>query len=763
MAGVEIRGVPRSRAVRMVAWLAAAASLLALPAAQAAEAAPVKRALALAQVAADTDDEGLARVIVKYRSGSTLAVDGAGTPRHARRLGRQLGLDMEDRHVLGARTQSLRARGIGSAALAAKLAARADVEWAVPVRRKHINAALPNDPYFSAGQTTITPAVGQWYLRAPDSTAVAATNALGAWAITEGSASIVVAVVDTGVRLDHPDLAGKLLPGYDFVSRTSISADGGGADNDPSDPGDWSASSDSCGASNSSWHGTQVAGLVGAATDNGIGIAGTGRSTMVLPVRVLGKCGGFDDDIQAGMRWAGGLSNAGSCTSTSAVSATCNPNPAKVINLSLGSSGSCSAAYRTLISDLNTAGVSVVVASGNDNGLAVNEPANCAGAIAVAGIRHAGTKVGYSNLGPEISLAAPAGNCVNEPPAPCLYPLLTTDNSGTSTPGTNSYSSSGSPSLGTSFASPIVAGTAALMLAANSALTPAQVKSMLKSGARAFPTTGAQEPGTVACRAPSAIEQIECYCTTSTCGAGMLDAQAAVSAAAAAIAAPTAALGASASTVLVGAQLTLSGTGSVAHGGRSIAGYAWVVTSGSSVVNLSSGSGSSVVVTALAAGTATVQLTVTDSAGATGTAGTTITVNAVSPPTASFSASPASPTAGSTATLDAAGSSAFGGRGIAGYQWLVTDGGGIASLAGSTGSTATLNTSAAGTVTVQLTVTDSAGASGSVSQTITVAAAPVVVTPPSTSSGGGGAMGAGWVLGLVAASLALWRSRPGRR
>lgn len=114
---------------------AVAAALLAAPPAQAAEAAPVKRALAATAAAADTDDDGLARVIVKYRSGSTLAVDAAGAPRHAARLGRQLGLDMEDRHVLGSRTQSLRARGIGSAALAAKLAARADVEWAVPVRR----------------------------------------------------------------------------------------------------------------------------------------------------------------------------------------------------------------------------------------------------------------------------------------------------------------------------------------------------------------------------------------------------------------------------------------------------------------------------------------------------------------------------------------------------------------------------------------------------------------------------------------------------
>lgn len=616
---------------------------------------------------------------------------------------------------------------------------------------------MPNDTFFADGQVSGNPAVGQWYLRAPDATAVSAVNALGAWAITEGSASVVVAVLDTGVRLDHPDLAGKLKPGYDFIANTTTAADGGGRDADPSDPGDYNPTSRSgCATSNSSWHGTQVAGLVGAATDNGIGMAGTGRNTMVLPVRVLGRCGGFDDDIQAGMRWAGGLSNTAGCTT---VSATCNPNPARVINLSLGSSGTCSTAYRTLISELNAAGVSVVVAAGNENGLAVDEPANCAGAIAVAGIRHAGTKVGYSSLGPEVALAAPAGNCVNTT-GPCLYPLLTTDNDGTTTPGNNIYSSGSAPSLGTSFASPIVAGTVGLMLAANSGLTPAQVRSMLRDSARAFPTTGAQEPGTVACVAPSATEQIECYCTTSTCGAGMLDARAAVAQAAAAVAAPTAAISATSTAVTVGGQLTLSATGSTANGGRSIASYGWAVTSssGSSVVSLSATSGSSTVLTALGAGTVTLQLTVTDSAGASGTASTTITINAVAPPTASFNVAPASPTAGSAATLDAAGSSAFGGRSIATYLWQITSGAGIASLASATGSTTTLTTTGAGTVTVQLTVTDSTGATGAVSQAITVAAAPVVVS--SSGGGGGGAMGLGWVLGLVAATVLLWRGRP---
>ena len=262
-----------------------------------------------AVAAAADEDPNHARVIVKYRDGSTLArlAASAGRAQHAGRMGVRLALPMLDGRPLGPHSQGLRAQGLSSRQLVARLAAQPDVEWAAVDARRTITGVVPNDPYYGAGQTSITPSVGQWYLRPPDSTTVSAINAEGAWAVSTGSSTVTVAVVDTGVRFDHPDLAGKLWPGYDFVP-SSISSDGNGPDADASDPGDWTTSANTCGAANSSWHGTQVAGLIGAASDNAIGMASVGRNVMVLPVRVLGQCGGFDSDIQAGMLWAGGLS-----------------------------------------------------------------------------------------------------------------------------------------------------------------------------------------------------------------------------------------------------------------------------------------------------------------------------------------------------------------------------------------------------------------------------------------------------------------------
>lgn len=491
-----------------------------------------------------------ARVIVGYRDGAALTAahpwrKGASaadvrraSQQRADALTRRAGVALTTGRAIGQRAQVLMARGIDSATLARRLAADPDVAYAVVDQRRRA-LAVPNDPLFSAGPAvnlqTLTggPEVGQWYLRAPTDLFRSATNAQAAWAKSTGT-GVVVAVLDTGVLANHVDLAGQVLAGYDFVRDVGTANDGDGRDADASDPGDWITAAEdasgpykNCGQGDSSWHGTHVAGIVAAATNNGIGMAGLAHGAKVLPVRVLGKCGGYDSDITAGMLWAAGIEQAGLPGSVT---------PAKVLNLSLGGEGACTAAYQDAIASVTARGVVVVAAAGNSVGRAVGTPANCPGAIAVAGVRHAGSKVGFSDLGPEIAIAAPGGNCVNiEPGTPCLYPLLTTSNSGLTSPaaGGSNYTDSFNISVGTSFATPMVAATAALILSARPDLSPAQVKAALQSSARPFPSTGADngpsDPTPVGvCQPPSSQEQLQCYCVTGLCGAGMLDSAAAL-------------------------------------------------------------------------------------------------------------------------------------------------------------------------------------------------------------------------------------------
>ena len=461
----------------------------------------------------------------------------AAVTARAKSLGARLGVSLRAGRALNAHTQVVNASGISGAALAERLAAEADVEYAVvDQRRTHFEA--PNDPWYAQGPpisgSTGGPAAGQWYLRAPAGEIASSINAIGAWAVTTGSANIVVAVLDSGVRAEHPDLAGRLLPGYDMISSATAANDGSGRDGDASDPGDWVTSEESgsssqfrgCTVEDSSWHGTKTASLIGAASNNGVGMAGVAWGVSLLPVRVIGKCGGFDSDIIAGMQWAAGLPVPGVPN---------NPTPARVINMSLGGKSVCSAAYLDVIDAISTKQdpAVIVAAAGNGVGREVSSPANCPGVIGVAALRHIGTKVGYSNVGPQISISAPGGNCVNlGDSAPCLYPLLAATNTGITTPLASSYTDSFKHSAGTSFSAPLVAGAAALMLSVKPSLTPAEIKTALQSSARAFPSGSAggsaQSGAIAACRAPDSSDQLECYCTTSTCGAGMLDVAAAV-------------------------------------------------------------------------------------------------------------------------------------------------------------------------------------------------------------------------------------------
>jgi serine protease len=587
-----------------------------------------------------------ARVIVKFRDGSSVlrayALSAAATPAQqalslaarAGALGQRHGVAL---HTLGAvaeRVQVVRADGLSASALATRLAADPEVEYAQPDRRMH-RVAVPNDPLFASGGAQ-GPAVGQWYLRAPAGEAVSAINAVGAWGLHTGSPSVVVAVLDTGVRTNHPDLAGKLLTGYDMISDATVANDGSGRDSDPSDPGDWVTQGeinanpslyDGCEVSDSSWHGTQVAGIVAAATGNAVGIAGSGGHVMLLPVRVLGKCFGYTSDIVAGMRWAAGIPIDGVPN---------NPTPAKVINLSLGSGGACSQLEADAVAEVVARGAVVVAAAGNSAGRAAGSPANCPGAIGVAALRHAGSKVGFSDLGPEIAIAAPGGNCVNiGADEPCLYPILTTTNSGAQGPAASIYSDSFNASVGTSFSSPLVAGTAALLYSVKAAITPAQVRAALQASARPFPSSGLPpDPQTgpiPTCQPPGAVDQLQCYCTTSTCGSGMLDADDAVKAVlgSSGMLVPVAALEGGVSPQAAMPASVGSG-GSLVPAGRTIVARRWTLIHGGGAIAALAGptDGETIEFTPSAAGTVTLQLALTDDRGLTTASDLSFTVAA---------------------------------------------------------------------------------------------------------------------------------------
>jgi serine protease len=519
-------------------WAYCAAIALALCFTAAAHAAPI----------APTPEP--AQVIIKLKDQAQVSrpqvLSAQRTQAQAVALGQRARLNLKGGSEVADRTHVITSLGMSSQALADQLALDPNVEYAVPNQRRHAHA-IPNDPRYANGFTGDKgPASGQWYLRAPQDDVQSAINAQAAWDLLQNNTSVVVAVLDTGIRFDHPELTplaqgGNVLPGYDMVTDVAIANDGNERDADAQDPGDWVSAQDlspggslegkGCTLESSTWHGTQTAALVGALANNGIGMAGVGRNVQVLPVRVLGKCGGMDSDIIAGMRWAAGLKVEGVPD---------NPNPARIINLSLGGAGACSKPYIEALQEIAAVGGLVVISAGNDAGGEVTAPANCPGALAVAGLQHTGAKVGFSDLGPEVAISAPAGNCVNISGGPCQYPILTATNAGKTTPIADdaSYTDSENYSAGTSFSAPLVSGTAALMLSVRPDLTPAQLRQLLMSSAKPFPTTGAlsdvpsaqvKQCTPVQANPSGAVTpQLQCYCTTETCGAGMLDAGAAM-------------------------------------------------------------------------------------------------------------------------------------------------------------------------------------------------------------------------------------------
>jgi serine protease len=351
----------------------------------------------------------------------------------------------------------------------------------------------PTDPLF---------ATDQWSMKAAGTGNLGGANFSTAWDRTASGnplkgTGVVVAVLDGGYR-PHADLASNVLSGYDFVSPDNVGVyttanDGNGRDIDAQDPGNWNtAGTVSCPVADSSWHGTHVAGTIAALGNNGLGVIGGAYGANILPVRVLGVCGGYVSDIADGIRWAAGLSVSGVASNTT---------PARVINLSLGGTGTCGTTYQSAITAARDAGAVVLAATGNDySDTTISSPANCSGVIAVTSHMQDGTSPTSANVGSGTTISAP-GTLIQS-----------TSNTGTTTPIADTYISKS----GTSMAVPHVAAAVALIMQAVPGITPDQVSVALTSSARAFPT------GTYC---------VNKYNTVNSCGAGLLDADAAVNAA----------------------------------------------------------------------------------------------------------------------------------------------------------------------------------------------------------------------------------------
>jgi serine protease len=334
---------------------------------------------------------------------------------------------------------------------AARLEERGDVVWAIPNRLRRVDARPPvstNDPLFSRQRNlwdTSAGPRGGYSIQAP-----------ALWRATKGSPSTIVAVIDTGI-VAHPDLAGQLVPGYDFVSSRSRARDGDGRDADPTDRGDWNTSRQ-CpypGSTASSWHGTFVAGQVAAAADNRAGVSGVAPNVKVQPIRALARCGGWDSDILDSITWASGGRVPGVPD---------NPTPAPIVNLSIGGtaqSGSDRArtcrAFNAVAKAGRARGSVFIAAAGNESADANRSiPASCSEYISVGAISRKGFSAVYSNIGSTVDLSAPGGDTTVDGRSDAIISL-----------GNSGRRRAGSPAYvryeGTSMAAPQVAGGAALL------------------------------------------------------------------------------------------------------------------------------------------------------------------------------------------------------------------------------------------------------------------------------------------------------------
>ncbi|MFZ5537737.1 MAG: S8 family peptidase [Pseudomonadota bacterium] len=411
------------------------------------------------------------------------------------------GVVMEHARPLPGQAQVLRLpypmRPDEARSLAARLVESGVARMAEPDVRVY-PSLVPNDPGYPS----------QWHVRSLVTGQPYGQNNYGlnlppAWDATVGSPSVVVAVLDTGL-LPHADIdAGRILPGYDFISGLDTNGDGteddffyandgNGRDADPTDPGDWISADDrklhpECELSDSSWHGTHIAGTIGAATDNAKGVAGIDWRARLLPVRVLGKCGGLLSDIVDAMYWSAGLP---------VPKVPANPNAARVLNLSLSGPGACPQSLQQAFNAVTATGATVVVAAGNNAGSAGSYfPGNCSGVISVGATDRQGQRASYSNTGLAVTVSAPGGDPDVD------TGILSTANSGKTVPASDSYVAM----AGTSMAAAQVSGVVALMQVVSPGLNPGAVRDALRVTATPFPQYGTSKD-----------------CSIATCGAGIV-------------------------------------------------------------------------------------------------------------------------------------------------------------------------------------------------------------------------------------------------
>ena len=478
-----------SSGVAVVNFGAAASSATGIPA-RAAGAQTGKKSL-LSAAPAQT---GFERFIVKYKDGSsarlnrntligniTAAGVRAGVVTSSVSRGAPAAMGFSHVRTLGIGADLVRAsRRLSpaeSTALLTQLRADPNVVYAQPDYLKQRLDFIPDDTRFDLQWDFTDLSVG---IGAPK-----------AWDTSSGT-GVVVAVLDTGY-VDHADLDGNVVPGYDFIIDTTVAGDGDGRDADAHDPGDWE------GGGTSSWHGTHVAGTVAAVTNNAKGVAGVAFGAKVMPVRVLGHGGGYTSDIADAITWASGGTVAGVTNLDPA-------NVADVINMSLGGSGACSddPVTQAAVDGAISRGTTIVVAAGNDNDdAAFHSPASCKGVIAVGASGVDGGRSYFSNYGPTVALSAPGGNATSGSDPNNRW-IWSTGNSGATTPVASPAGDVLMGYIGTSQASPHVAGTVALMQSARvaagkAALTPAQVKTMLRNTVKPYtvlpPLAKPQGPG----------------------------------------------------------------------------------------------------------------------------------------------------------------------------------------------------------------------------------------------------------------------------